>query len=546
MIYVIGHRNPDADSIVSAIAYAAIKDAIGDEECVAARPGPVNGETAQILSRFGYAAPLFLPSVYPEVKDVAFDKPLTVKVGTPLSQVWRRLLDSRAATACVVDDDGRLKGVTTVGDVARAELNAPAQGRVYAFPMANLVAALDADVIVAGRDNFGGKVFVGDMGLDRGLDWLSPDDMVLVADRHDVQLAAIQHGVAVLLITSADRKSVAGDVVALGREMGVCVLASPRDTLACVGLLWQAVPVDRIMTSGRLIHFDIDDLVSEVREDMRSHQFKLYPVLDEDMRPAGMIGRNHLADPSRKKVILVDHNEKSQAIDGIDTATVLEVVDHHRIGSIETDHPIPFVNKPWGSTSTIVSSIARQHRVTLEPSLAGLLAAAVISDTLAFRSPTSTMQDEEEAAYLAQIAGVDLAELCSFVLDAKTQSYSAHPGEILRSDFKEFTVGKFRMGIGQATTSGRYGAELKAQLLREMHELMADAGYSLVALLLTDVVETGSEVLWAARDASLVERAFGHFGAQADAESFWLPGVVSRKQQFAPEIIRAIRESERS
>ncbi|OPZ62176.1 MAG: Cobalt-dependent inorganic pyrophosphatase [Firmicutes bacterium ADurb.Bin506] len=225
---------------------------------------------------------------------------------------------------------------------------------------------------------------------------------------------------------------------------------------------------------------------------------------------------------------------------------MLEVVDHHRIGSIETDHPIPFVNRPWGSTSTIVSSIARQYRVKLEPGLAGLLAAAVISDTLAFRSPTSTTQDREEAAYLADIAGVDLGELSSFVLAAKTQAHHEQPGEILRSDFKEFTVGKFRMGIGQATTSGRYSAELKAQLLCQMNELMADAGYSLVALLLTDVVETGSEVLWAARDATLAERAFGHYGAQVGTESFWLPGVVSRKQQFAPEVIRAIRESERS
>lgn len=546
MIYVIGHRNPDADSIVSAIAYAAIKNATGCEECIAARPGPVNRETNQVLARFDYAPPLFLPSVYPEVKDVVFDKPLTVRAGTPLSEVWRRLLDARAATACVVDDEGKLKGVTTVGDIARAELNAPTQGRVYAFPIANLAAALDADVVVSGRQSFHGRVYVGDMGLERGLAWLSPDDMIVVADRLDVQLAAIQHGVAVLLITSARRDTVAGDVVALAREMGVCVLATPANTLASVGLLWQAVPVDRIMTSGRITTFAMDDLVSEVRDDMRTRQFRLYPVLDQHMRPVGMIGRNHLADPPRKKVILVDHNEKTQAIEGIDTATVLEVVDHHRIGSIETDHPIPFVNRPWGSTSTIVSSIARQYRVKLEPGLAGLLAAAVISDTLAFRSPTSTTQDREEAAYLADIAGVDLGELSSFVLAAKTQAHHEQPGEILRSDFKEFTVGKFRMGIGQATTSGRYSAELKAQLLRQMNELMADAGYSLVALLLTDVVETGSEVLWAARDATLAERAFGHYGAQVGTESFWLPGVVSRKQQFAPEVIRAIRESERS
>lgn len=548
IIYVVGHRNPDCDSIVSAIAYAEIKNALGDPECtyMAVRSGPVNRETSMVLSRFGFEAPVFLPNIYPQVSDVPLDNPMLVPLGTPLREVWKGMLDTRVATACVVDDSGRLAGVTTVGDIARAELNASANGTKYAFPVANLVRAIDARMMLEGPGEFDGRVFVGDIGMDWARQAMRSGDMLVVSDRVDLQLAAVEQGIALLVVTDATRSPVPDEVMELARTNGTCVLATEADTLTCLGLLWQAVPVDQVMTGDGVACFALDDLLSEAREEMRLHPFKLYPVMDEHGRPAGMIGRNHLADPPRKRVILVDHNEKTQSVEGIDAALVLEVIDHHRIGSIETDHPIPFVNRPWGSTATIISVIARQVGVNLSPSLAGLIAAAVISDTLAFKSPTSTAQDKLEAEHLAAIADIDLDELSAMVLKAKTQIEDVQPSELLRSDFKEFTVGKSKVGIGQATTSGRFSNGMKGQLLQSMRSLMDDAGYSIVSLMLTDVVEGGSEVLWIARDASLVERAFGDAGVEAGAESFWLGGVVSRKQQFAPEIMRAIREVERS
>jgi len=570
-VYIIGHKNPDCDSIVSAVAYAEIKNALAGwdsphasthtteepetpascgetfpSKYVPARSGPVNHETATVLETFGFEPPQFLPNIYPQVSDVQFDSPMLVRTGSPLRKVWKQMLETRAATACIVDEDGKLQGLATLGDIARAELNASAKRSHYSFPIKNLVSALDAQLVAEGQPEFDGRVFVGDIGIDWARRAITPHDMLIVSDRPDLQRIAVEEGVAVLVVTDAHRAPVSRDTLELARSRGTSVLSTAADTLACLGLLWQAVPVDQVMTSADVATFTLDDLVSEVREEMRLRPFKLYPVMDEHGRPTGMIGRNHLADPPRKRVILVDHNEKTQSVEGIDTAVVLEVIDHHRIGSIETDHPILFVNRPWGSTSTIISALARQNKVTLSPALAGLLASAIISDTLAFKSPTSTPQDRLEAERLASGADVDLKSLADLVLTAKTHIEDADPAEILRSDFKEFTVGKFKVGIGQATTSGGFSSDLKRQLLDATRSLMEDAGYAMVALMLTDVAADGSEILWTARDASLAERAFGHAGVEAGADSFWLPGVVSRKQQFAPEIMRALRELERS
>jgi manganese-dependent inorganic pyrophosphatase len=580
-VYVIGHKNPDCDSIVSAIAYAEIKNALAGWESahawanpsspsaphapmsqesnlaatppenrpyryVAARSGPVNHETATVLASFGFQPPQFLPNIRPQVSDVRFDRPMRVPKGSPLKEVWKGMLETKTATACIVDPVGKLCGLTTLGDIARAELYAPAKKDRYSFPMANLVRVLGAEVLSKGQPEFDGRVFVGDIGIAWAVKAMSACDMLVVSDRPDLQRAAVEKGIAALVVTDAGRAPVSSDLVELARARGTYVLKVAVDTHCCLGLLWQAVPVDQVMTRCDVATFSLDDLVLEVREEMRMRPFKLYPVMDEHGRPTGMIGRNHLADPPRKRVIMVDHNEKTQSVEGIDTAEVLEVVDHHRIGSIETDHPILFLNRPWGSTATIVSALARQNGVTLSPALSGLLAAAIISDTLAFKSPTSTSQDRLEAERLASRAGIDLVDLADSVLEAKTYIEDTNPEEILRSDFKEFTVGKSKLGIGQATTLGGFSSDLKRQLLAATRNLMEDAGYDLVALMLTDVAADGSEVLWAAHDGSLAERAFGYAGVEAGAQVFWLPGVVSRKQQFAPEIMRAVRELERS
>jgi len=457
------------------------------------------------------------------------------------------MLETKTATACIIDPGGNLCGLATLGDIARAELYAPAKKDRYSFPMANLVKVLGAEVLSEGQPEFDGRVFVGDTGVDWARTAMSDCDMLVVSDRPDLQHAAVAKGIAALVVTDAGRAPVPNDLVGLApRLRNLRSFGGSRHPFRALGFFGRRSLWTRVMTRRDVATFSLDDLVSEVREEMRMRPFKLYPVMDEHGRLTGMIGRNHLADPPQKRIIMVDHNEKNQSVEGIDTAIVLEVVDHHRIGSIETDHPILFVNRPWGSTATIVSTLARQNGVTLSPALAGLLASAIISDTLAFKSPTSTVHDRLEAERLALRAGIDLVALAEFVLEAKTYIEDADPGEILRSDFKEFTVGKSRFGIGQATTSGGFSSDLKRQLLAATRNLMEDAGYALVALMLTDVASGGSEVLWAAHDGSLAERAFGYAGVEAGAQSFWLPGVVSRKQQFAPEIMRAIRELERS
>ncbi|MEA4884686.1 MAG: putative manganese-dependent inorganic diphosphatase [Clostridia bacterium] len=541
-IYVVGHRNPDCDSVVSAIAYAHVKnEQAGDSTAIPTRIGSVNHETAFVLNEFGFEPPLFLPNAYAQVKDVIFDAPMAVRQGTTLLEVWSAMQEKRTATSCVVDEDGRLAGVVTIGDVARAELNGSIARSRYLLPVINIAQTLSGRILVEGPTQCGGNVVVGDGRFRDLVEAIAAGDLLIVGNREDVQAAALECGVSAAIITGGAMAS--EHILWLARDRGAAVISTPYDTFTCLRLLWQAVPIDQVMTRDALRSFGQDDLVLEVKEEMRTHPYKLYPVMDEHGRPAGLLGRNHLIDPPRKQFILVDHNERSQSIDGLEHAQVLEVIDHHRIGTIETDQPILFVNRPWGSTATIVSSVARQQSAALRPELAGLMCSAIISDTLAFKSPTSTRHDLEEAQILAGIAGIDLGSLSLRILEAKCNVDDANPDEILRSDFKEFTVSKSKVGIGQATTYGGFTDSLKGELIRVMRHLLEDAGYGLVALMLTDVVSEGSEMLWVARDLGLVERAFG---VAAGTSSFFLAGVVSRKQQVVPEVMRAIREGERA
>ncbi|MCK9221672.1 MAG: putative manganese-dependent inorganic diphosphatase [Limnochordia bacterium] len=535
-VYVIGHRNPDCDSIVSSIAYATVKNAQSPGYlAVPARIGPINRETAFVLEEFGFAPPLFLPHAHPQVKDASFDPPMLLPKDATLLEVWTQMQKERAVTACVVDDAETLAGVVTIGDIAKAQFKASIDDSRYTCPIANLAEVLMGEILVQGADYFAGSVVVGDTSQAQ----VSADNLFLIGDRTRLQMAAIKQGVGVLVVTGdAD---VAPQVVELAAKQGTTLLRVPLDTFSCTSLLWQAVPVDQVMTSSNIRTVNTDDLLREVSDEMKEHPFKLYPVLDEHNRPIGVIGRNHLADRSAKQFILVDHNEKNQSIDGIEQARILEVIDHHRISAVETDQPILFVNRPWGATATIISQLSREQHIQLRPQLAGLMCGAILSDTLAFRSPTSTSQDEHEAHYLAQIAGIELDSLAHRLLQAASDIEQIDPQEILRSDFKEFTVGKSKVGIGQTMIYGQSVDALKKDLLRAMKHLMDDAGYALVALMLTNVLNRATEMLWVAKDPTLAKRAFK---APHGATSFTLPEVMSRKRQVVPAVIKAIREQD--
>ncbi len=536
IVYVIGHKNPDCDSIVSAIAYATVKNAQEPEYlAIPARIGPINQETAFVLEEFGFEAPIFLPHAHPQVSDVPYDPALSLPKSATLLEVWTEMQDRRTVTACVVDENQVLTGVVTIGDIAKAQFKAAVAGSRYTCPVANLAAVLQGEILVAGIREVAGSVVVGDSAQIQ----VGPKDLLLVGDRIDIQESALAQHVGVMIVTGGAQ--IRSEIVRRAREQGSTLLRVPLDTYSCINLLWQALPVEQVMTARNVHTVHPDDLLREVREEMQEHPFSLYPILDDANRPIGMLGRNHLADGSGKRLILVDHNERNQSIDGIEHARILEIIDHHRISAMETDQPIMFINRPWGATTTIVSHLAREQNIQLSPQLAGIMCGAILSDTLAFQSPTSTPQDEYEAHYLAEIAQVDLDHLAHKLLQAVGDISQVDPAEILRSDFKEFTVGKFKVGIGQTMIYGQSADAMKDELLRTMEHLMEDAGYHVVALMLTSVLTRTTEMLWVAKDPTLAKKAFS---APHGATSFTLPEVLSRKRQVVPAVIRALREQE--
>jgi len=443
-VYLIGHRNPDTDSICSSIAYASFKAAVDpSSRYVPARLGPLNRETQFVLDYFRVEPPMLLEHVYAEVRDVAFDKPAIVHRMTPMRDTWQIISQTGAKTVNVVDDGGRLVGLVTLGDIAEAYLASAVSTFDARAPVQEIVGALDEKL---------------------------------------------------------------------------------------------HAPVHRFMTVDNLVTFQLDDLIDDARETMLRYKYRNFPILDEQGRPVGTLARRHILDYSGKKVILVDHNEKSQSVEGIEQATVLEIIDHHRIATVETDQPIVFLNRPLGCTATIVSDLFDQKGLTPAPQVAGLMCAAILSDTLAFKSPTCTAEDVRAAEKLSALARIDMEEFAKFMFEAGTSLEGRSEKEIFYTDFKEFKVGEFRIGIAQVNIYNTRLGELKAHLIEFMEQERNAKEYDILLLMLTDIINEGSDILVVGNN-ELVERAFD---VDVKGRSFYLPGVISRKKQVIPRLIRAV------
>ena len=541
-LYVIGHRNPDTDSICSAIGYAHLKQALG-EWAVPARAGKINSETRFVLEKFGVEIPLLIADLYPRAKDIMSPVAITLLPDETLQELGQRMKESGAKSAAVVDEKGLLLGMVSLGDLARRyfeELEMPDLASA-GVSLRAILKVLNGKIEVAGEIDkiVRGKIWIAAAKAETFKKLIKAGDIALVGDREEEQLTLIECGIDLLIITGNANAS--NKVRAVAAERGALIFRTRFDTYTAARLVNQSIPVRSIMQQN-VVAFKPADLVSEIRDITVRTRFRNYPVAEHG-KIIGMINRDRLIVPERERVVLVDHNEKTQAVEGIEEAHIVEIIDHHRLGGLETGEPIFIRHDPVGSTSTIVAFMHWHRNVEIPPSIAGLLLAGVISDTLFFRSPTATAQDRNAAEKLSAIAGVDLQSFGMEVLRAGSRFTDMQPEEIIRYDLKEFQIGEYRVSISQVSVMG--AAELLVERVESLQTALAGVrqkdGYDLALLMLTDVLNETTHLLYAGKPVGLLRRAFGEEDAAA---VFVLPGTLSRKKQVVPPLVEAARLEE--
>lgn len=536
-VYVIGHKNPDTDSICAAISFARLKQQLGLDNVVACRAGKVNRETEYVLNAFGVPAPKYLPDLNLRVKDLLNGPVPTVNPKMSLFEAWQIMKKNSQKTLPIVDQAERMVGMISGGDLSGSYIENMGDldfGSLH-IPVQNVVKTLKGELLVGSEDQeLRGGVYVGAMHSETLEAFINPGNIVLIGDRETAQESALRLGVSALILTGGAKLS--AELQELAREKDAVVISVPADTFTAARLLPLSAPVQSIMKTEGVITFQEDDLIPEVRQKMLETRFRNYPVLDEQERVVGLISRYHLLSISRKKVILVDHNEWGQAINGADQAQVLEVIDHHRVGGIQTTDPISFRNEPVGSTCTIVAKCYREQGIEPDKEIAGIMLAAILSDTVIFKSPTCTETDREIAAYLEKIAGVDAKEFGIQMFKSSSNLAERKVEELIEEDLKEFTVSDFKIGIGQASVMGLDGLEnIKVELTQKLEAIRSEKGMRYLLLMITDLLEENTDLLIAGEAPAEIAKAFN---LPLEQNRVFLPGVLSRKKQVVPPLTR--------
>ncbi|EKY29379.1 putative manganese-dependent inorganic diphosphatase [Clostridium celatum] len=540
IIYVTGHKNPDSDSICAAYAYAELKNKIGDMNAIPVRLGNVNQETQYILDYFGAEAPKFLSTVKLKVEDLEFDviNPITPEIS--LKTAWNIMRDKNIKTLPVADENQHLLGVLAVSNLTSCYMDIW-DNRILAksnTTLDNIIDTLSAKASYINEEvtHFPGKIVVTAMQPDTMSGHIEEGDIAIIGDREEAQEALIKLNVSLMIVTGGYAPS--ERIVNLAKEHGVTIIVTQHDSFTASRLIVQSIPVGYVMIKENLVTFSTDDLVDDIKGIMTETRFRSYPVIDLNGKVVGTVSRYHLISDHKKKVIQVDHNERGQSVDGLEDAEVLEIIDHHRVADIQTNNPIFFRNEPVGSTSTIVAKCFFESGIRPSRKAAGLLCGAIISDTLLFRSPTCTQQDIYNCKKLAEIAGINIEEFAKEMFKAGTSLKGKTVEQIFNSDFKPFTIEDIKVGIAQVNTMDIEGfMPLKEEMLQYMDQKAKEASLDMVMLLLTDILNEGSEILVTGAKPEIVEKAFK---VTLENNGAFLPGVLSRKKQVVPPITNAI------
>ena len=542
-IKVIGHRNPDTDSICAAIAYSRLKNKLDPENpCKPCRAGLLNRETEFVLDHFQVPAPELYTDVSPQLRDVDIRPVPGVDGEMTVRRAWANMRDQEIDTLCVVDESRNLKGLITVKDIATANMEVPdisilAESRTS---YQNVVDTLDGTVLVGDIEGryVEGSIRIGSGSTEHMERTITKGDLVIVGNRSDSQLAAIEMDAGCIVVCSGSKVSKV--ICMLAAEKGCIVISTPNNTYVSGQMISQATPIRHYMVQKNLLTFNLNSSVDSVTKVMASVRFRYFPVLDDEGRYVGVVSRRNLMNLHKKQLILVDHNERSQAVDGIDQAEVLEIIDHHRIGSLETEGPVYFRNVPVGCTCTIIYQLYQETGVEIEDSTAGLMLSAILSDTLMFRSPTCTPADEKAARALAQQLGLDLERYADAMFEAGGDVSGKTAEEVFNADYKIFNSKNIRFGIGQGSYMSEKNRRASQALIAPYLETaLKNQDLDFIFYMFTDVVHSTTELMMVGRGAEvLVEKAFQ---AKVKDGMAVLPGVVSRKKQMVPALINAIK-----
>ena len=543
-VVVIGHRNPDTDSICSAIAYAELKNRTSTLVCEPRRAGKMNQETEFVLKKFGVTPPRMCTDVNPKIRDVDYREMPGIPGSTSLRRAWKIMRDQQIDTLSITSADNELEGIITVKDLATANMDVfdtavLAKSRTS---YKNILETLNGTMVVGNADAVctTGHIKIGTATPEMLESSVEKGDIVILSNRYESQLCAIEKEASLLIICNGAK--VGRTIQRIADETGVAIMTTPEDTYAAGKLISQCAPISYYMTRDNILKFTLVTPVADVLRVMAKVRHRYFPILDEEGKYCGMVSRRNVIALRKRRIILVDHNEATQAVEGFDQAEILEIIDHHRIGSLETSGPVYFRNQPVGCTATIITQMYDENGVDIPPQIAGLLLAAILSDTLAFRSPTCTPVDENTAKRLAKIAGVDIEEFSTEMFEAGEKLDGKTPEEVFLQDFKVFMCGDIRFGVAQGSYMTRKNLQAAQKLLQPyLEEARNKQNVEDLYMLLTDVPKEESVVICAGRHADEMLRSGFEIEPAADG-SWTLPGVVSRKKQFIPAMMSAYQE----
>ena len=543
-VVVIGHRNPDTDSICSAIAYAELKNRTSTLVCEPRRAGKMNQETEFVLKKFGVTPPRMCTDVNPKIRDVDYREMPGIPGSTSLRRAWKIMRDQQIDTLSITSADNELEGIITVKDLATANMDVfdtavLAKSRTS---YKNILETLNGTMVVGDADAVctTGHIKIGTATPEMLESSVEKGDIVILSNRYESQLCAIEKEASLLIICNGAK--VGRTIQRIADETGVAIMTTPEDTYAAGKLISQCAPISYYMTRDNILKFTLVTPVADVLRVMAKVRHRYFPILDEEGKYCGMVSRRNIINLQKRRIILVDHNEATQAVEGFDQAEILEIIDHHRIGSLETSGPVYFRNQPVGCTATIITQMYDENGMEIPPQTAGLLLAAILSDTLMFRSPTCTPVDEASARRLAKIAGVDINEFANEMFEAGEKLDGKTAEEVFLQDFKVFMCGDIRFGVAQGSYMTRKNLLAAEALLQPyLEEARNKQNVEDIYMLLTDVPKEESVVISNGRYASEV-LSDGFETQPAEDGSFTLPGVVSRKKQFIPALMTAYQE----
>ena len=546
-VCVIGHKNPDTDSICAAISYTYLKKQLekpdGGYQYVACRAGSVSAETQFVLDYFHVPQPLFIENIGTRVKDLEIRRTPGVDAKISVKDAWNLMNTQNVFTLPITDAESHLQGLITINDIAKSYMdeNDSAIVSVARTPYRNIMETLDAEMVVGDPEaSFTeGKVVIAAANPDVMENYINPHDMVILGNRYESQLMSILAGAGCIVVCLG--APVSKTIQHMAKEKGTTILVTPLDTYTVARLINQSMPIDFFMKSDNLITFHLGDFTDQIKEIMSKKRYRDFPVLDKRGAYIGTISRRNLLNARKRALILVDHNEVSQAVDNVENAEILEILDHHKIGTLQTINPVFFRNQPVGSTSTIVYEMYRENNVEIPKTIAGLLASAILSDTLIFRSPTCTMMDKVAAEHLAKIAGIEPEEYARKMFRAGSDLKNRTPEEIFYTDFKTFEVNEETIGIGQITSMDEEElSDIRDRIKPFIEKAYKQHGLSLAFFMLTNIIDESTTMICYGKHAQeLLESAFG---VAVEDHIAKMPGIVSRKKQVVPVIMAELNK----